>query len=116
MAFPLLASALGVAILDSMKRILFVSITLFSSILFLSACLPKGTTPPAASPSASVEKSGTTTLQGTLQVQGKTAILRTATGTVALESYDVSFTPFDGKSVTVTGKYSGDTLFVSQIQ
>jgi hypothetical protein len=95
----------------------FVFLTILTcATLVLSACTKNATPSTVASPAPSAEKSGVTILQGTLQVQGKTAILKSGAKTVALESYDVSFAPYDGKAVTVTGKYSGDTLFVSEIK
>lgn len=97
--------------------------TLFLSLLggafFLSGCLPtaqpSSTQDTAPTTDSATEKSGTTTVRGTLQIQGKTALLKTATGNVAVESYDVELAPYNGKAVTVTGKYSGDTLFASSI-
>lgn len=65
---------------------------------------------------AAAEKSGFTTLSGTIVLGGATPLLKTATGTTALESYDIDLQPFNGQKVSVTGKYSGDTLFVSDIQ
>lgn len=87
------------------------------SATLLSACLAQsGNTPtPSTAPNTSVEKSGTTTLKGTVQVQGKTAVLISPTGNIPLESYELNFADYAGKSVTVEGKYSGDTLFVNTI-
>lgn len=87
------------------------------SAIFLSACLAQsGNAPtPSTAPNTSVEKSGTTTVKGTLKVQGKTAVLISPTGNIPLESYELNFAQYDGKTVTVEGKYSGDTLFANSI-
>lgn len=87
------------------------------SATLLSACLAQSenTPTPSTAPNTSVEKSGTTTLKGTVQVQGKTAVLISPTGNIPLESYELNFADYAGKSVTVEGKYSGDTLFVNTI-
>lgn len=82
----------------------------------LSGCLPQSSiTTPSSNSSAETEKSGTTTLTGKLQATGKTAVLTSGTTTTALESYSVDFTAFNGQTVTVEGKYSGDTLFVTSV-
>lgn len=107
-----------------MKNIRTVSLfacTLIIGSFVLAGCLPTakptGTTEPetGANPAATTEKSGTTTMRGTVQVQGKTAFLKTASATVELSSYDLDLAPYNGKTVSVTGKFSGDTLFVSEI-
>jgi ABC-type Fe3+-hydroxamate transport system substrate-binding protein len=91
-------------------------VVLISSVL-LSACLSQSSNVPApsAAPNTSLDKSGTTTLRGTLQVQGKAAVLISPTGNIPLESYELTFADYAGKTVTVEGKYSGDTLFVNSI-
>ncbi len=86
---------------------------------FLAGCLPTSSTTsePQAStnPATTTEKSGVTTMRGTLQVTGKTAVLKTATSNVEVSSYDLDLSTYNGKTVSVTGKFSGDTLFASSI-
>lgn len=61
------------------------------------------------------EKSGFTTLTGTLVMSGATGQIQTSTGPVAVESLAVDLNEYNGQTITVTGKYSGDTLFVSEV-
>lgn len=82
-----------------------------------TACLPLGSTPENSTESADElsEKSGFATLTGTLSQQPNAYILQTSTGPVTLQSFDVDLSSYIGQEVTVTGKYSGDELFVSEI-
>lgn len=91
---------------------------LLVSSLILSGCAatPSSQTETQTSPSTESEKSGFTTQTGKLTVKTKsTALLQTTTGSVELESYEIDFTPYGGKTVSVTGKFSGDTLFASSV-
>lgn len=99
------------------SRFFLPTLIVLISATLLSACLAQsgGTATPSTAPNTSVEKSGTTTLKGTLQVQGKAATLMSPTGNIPLESYELNFAEYAGKTVTVEGKYSGDTLFVNTI-
>ena len=61
------------------------------------------------------EKSGFTTVSGSLIMNGATGQVQTASGPVAVESFAVDLKQYDGQTITVTGKYSGDTIFVSEV-
>lgn len=99
------------------SRFFLPTLIILVSAVLLSACLAQsGSTPtPSTAPNTGVEKSGVTTLHGTLQLQGKSAVLISPTGNIPLESYELNFADYSGKTVTVEGKYSGDTLFVNTI-
>ncbi len=99
------------------SRLFLFSVPLLSASFVLSGCLAQNsnTPQPSAAPNTTTEKSGVSSFTGTLQVQGKTATLMTASGAIPLESYELDFSEYAGKSVTVEGKYSGDTLFVNSI-
>lgn len=56
------------------------------------------------------ELSGTFTLS---DPAGGKGVLTTSTGEVSVESLVVDLSAYDGQTVTFTGKFSGDTLFVS---
>lgn len=56
------------------------------------------------------ELSGTFTLS---DPAGGKGVLKTSTGDVSVESLVVDLSAYDGQTVTFTGKFSGDTLFVS---
>lgn len=94
--------------------------TLFIVFFFsgiLSACIPSNT-PVQESTSTDqelTEKSGFTTLNGTISQQGNSFLLQTSSGPITLQSFELDLAEYVGQSVTVTGKYSGDELFVSEI-
>ena len=92
---------------------------LVASGLLLSACT--GSTP-SATPTAETgtpaieEKSGDTTKTGTLVKQGEKYYIKAASGEMEeVDSYSVDFSQYENQSVSVTGQYSGDTLFVGSI-
>jgi hypothetical protein len=76
--------------------------------------IPAATSTPV---SATTQKSGTTTLKGQFEVSGKIILLKSnSQGPITLDSYSVDLKQYNGQTVTVTGKYSGDTLYVSSVQ
>lgn len=44
-----------------------------------------------------------------------THMLKTSDGLVKLNSYTVKLDPYAGQTITVTGQYSGNTLFVDKV-
>ncbi len=63
------------------------------------------------------EKRGDTTKSGMLLKKGDTYFIQSPAGEMdEVESYAVELSDFVGKQVTVTGQYSGDTLFVGKIE
>jgi uncharacterized lipoprotein YajG len=59
---------------------------------------------------------GDTSITGQIVKSGERFSIIDSTGKqTEIESYKVSFDAFDGKTVEVTGQYSGDTLFVANI-
>lgn len=70
-----------------------------------------------AQPADMTEESPTVTLSGTLTAAGGKFTLATPDRkTVDLDSRQVDLSTYSGKQVTVSGQYSGTTLFVSTIQ
>ena len=70
----------------------------------------------AGAPAAD-QKSGTTTKTGTISQSGELFFL--AAGSAApepIESNLLDLSNYVGQTVTVSGQYSGDTLFVGEIQ
>jgi hypothetical protein len=62
-------------------------------------------------------KVGETSLSGTLIQQGdEFFISRSGEEPTSLDSYDIKLNRYIGKEVTVTGQYSGDTLFVKEVE
>lgn len=89
--------------------------------ILLSGCIPQSD--PETAPSqtgdtpAIEEKKGDTTKTGVLVKQGEKYYLKLASGAQEeIESYAVDFEQYLNAEVTVIGQYSGDTLFVGQIQ
>jgi len=70
-----------------------------------------------AKPASLESESPDVTLTGTLVKAGnKYAIDLPNRSSIEIDTRQVNFTDFVGKEVTVTGQYSGTTLFVSKIQ
>lgn len=103
-----------------MKRY-FLALLLGSTVL-LGACMntqktgaPESEAETGAVPAAE-DKSGDTMKTGTLVKQGEKYYIKAASGEMEeVDSYSVDFSGFENQSVTVVGQYSGDTLFVGQI-
>jgi hypothetical protein len=89
--------------------------------VFLTGCAtasPKSFPATTPTPTGSTtQKSGTTSLKGKIEVSGKLVLLKSNNqGPVTLDSYSVDLKQYNGQTITVTGKYSGDTLYVSSVQ
>lgn len=66
---------------------------------------------------AATEKSGTTTKTGKISQMGEKFFLQEAGDTPKeVESYAVDLSKYVGKTITVSGQYSGDTLFVGSVK
>ena len=73
--------------------------------------------PPTSSTSATTQKSGTTTKTGLVSSGGGVFYLEEAGQTPKeIDSYAINLADYLGQSVTVSGQYSGDTLFVGSIE
>jgi hypothetical protein len=57
-----------------------------------------------------------TTLSGVLVFESGVAVLQQGGEITELDSYNVDLQNYNGKTVTVTGQYSGETLFVDEIK
>jgi ABC-type Fe3+-hydroxamate transport system substrate-binding protein len=89
----------------------------------LTACTGSSTTPTtttsnsAAGAPAADQKSGDSTKTGTITAAGGKFFLQEAGDTPReIESYAVDLNDYVGQTVTVTGQYSGDTLFVGSVE
>lgn len=97
----------------------FLALLLGSTVL-LGACINTEKTVSTESEADAVpaaeDKSGDTMKTGTLVKQGEKYYIKAASGEMEeVDSYSVEFSEFVNQSVTVVGQYSGDTLFVGQI-
>ncbi len=62
-------------------------------------------------------KVGETSISGTLINQGDDFFIsRSGQEPIGLDSYDIKLNQYVGKEVTVVGQYSGDTLFVKEVE
>ena len=68
-------------------------------------------------PNAAEKKVGDTVMTGTISQVGEKNFITVAGQTPKeIESYLVQLSEYVGKTVTITGQYSGDTLFVGKIE
>ena len=89
--------------------------------IFLTGCLPKHkltNNPNQTTTTVTKQKKvGNTTLTGKITKAGdKYFITVSGKQPQDLDSYSVDLSQYVGKTVTVTGQYSGDTLFVGKIK
>lgn len=80
---------------------------LVSAVVILAGCTAK----PAAVDTQSPNKS----LTGTIQSAGGQYSITVNGLTTQLDSRTVNFSQYVGKTITVTGQYSGTTLFVDTV-
>lgn len=100
-----------------MKKFLLLSVLVVSS-LGLSAC--------SLLPSVSQDQSSVGELEQKNEIFEQTGVisqtpsgfsLTTGAGEIiSIESYSLDFSEYVGDTVTVSGEYSGDTFFVTQIE
>lgn len=87
--------------------------------LFLVGCSSSSTTTvPSPSPSGSVaatNKKGTTSKTGKLSKVGNGYLLQSGNQTVGVDSYNIDLNQYVGQQISVSGEYSGDTLFVTKV-
>ena len=100
-----------------MKKISFLSLLLVGG-LTLSACTQSSK--PATTPSKAQQaqqKQGETIMSGTVIEAGGNYYLQTPAGErQIMKSYNLELSTYAGKSVTATGQFSGDELFVTTIK
>ncbi len=116
------AHATADAVRTALKTVAVVAIISVTTVL-LSACQssPAGTTADdgtdATAESGLEAKQGTTTLEGTVSGSAGAYVLENPTAPpTPIESYDVDLSTHVGDRVTVSGQYSGNTLFVTEVE
>lgn len=104
-----------------MKRLTFLTfaLSIVSASVFLTACntanVPTGIVPQTAQQ----EESEFTELTGEIKIidpVAGTGVLLSGNEEVPLESLTLNLTEYADQTVTVRGKYSGTTLFVSEVR
>ena len=106
--------------MSKIPRYLLSAGVVLTSGLFLGGCLPKHELTNNPNQGTTViekkEKVGDTTLTGKItKVGDKYFITVGAKSPAEIDSYSVKLGDYVGQTVTVTGQYSGDTLFVGKI-
>lgn len=93
-------------------------ILLLTALPFLFLGCSVGSTPQTPDATPSVQKVGDTTKSGTIvQLSGKYYLQQQGGAQPQpIDSYNINLSSYVNKQVTVTGQYSGDTLFVGKIQ
>lgn len=91
---------------------------LVCSTIVLAGCTSQPATPQTnSSTPTETQKQGNTTKTGQVtQLAGKFYLQQPGQQPLQIDSYTVDLKNYIGKTVTITGEYSGDTLFVGQIQ
>src|SRR5689334_5328053 len=94
------------------------ALALFGSTILFVGCT--SSTKPAQSQDGAVsmttEKKGDTTLSGKLtNTGGKYFVERVGQAPQEVNSYGVDLSVYTNKNVTVTGQFSGDTLYVGKV-
>jgi hypothetical protein len=106
-----------------MKKALFILSSLFVSALLVSACTAFSSKPSQngsqteTSDSQQVEKSGDTTKSGKISKSGEKFYLQeTGKSPIEINSYSIDINQYVGQTITVTGQYSGDTLYIGKVE
>lgn len=100
------------------KLAISMSVLLASSFIFVGC----GTTTSSASPAplnqpGTTQKSGNTTKTGTItQIGEKFYISQQGKQPMEIDSNTVDLKQYLGKTVTITGQFSGDTLYVGKVE
>lgn len=99
-----------------MKKIVFFAIFVGVGI-FVSGCTNQKTRMPSVAPSdqASVKVGDTSKVGVISQIGEKFYFSENGQVPEEIDSYSIDLSDYLGKTVTITGQYSGDTLFVGSI-
>ncbi len=90
-----------------MTKKMLITLSLASSLIF-GACIAK--------PANITTENPNVTLSGVISQTGTQFVLKTDTKIISLDSRQVNLSQSVGKTVTVTGQYSGTTLFVDKVE
>lgn len=101
-----------------MNKLKFLSLIAFS--IVFTGCVQKnvgGITDDATVQPGLEEKNGEISLTGKVSKSGDLYLMTTASGEVQeLESYTIKLDNYVGKTASVVGEYSGNTLFITEIK
>lgn len=101
-----------------MKKTVVVFGSLAMMALMLGGCSSSSSGDSSSTTSTSTtQKSGTTTKTGKIVKLGKKYGIQEAGKQPAeIDTYSLDLSQYEGKTVTVSGQYSGDTLFVTKVE
>lgn len=97
----------------SKKTRFLVSVSLIFGALIFSGCTLSSTSSPSES---SQEQRPGVSLDGSLEMVAGKYFLKSGVKTTEISSKKVDLSAFVGKSVAVSGEYSGTTLFVDNVE
>ena len=98
------------------KKIISLFLILVFSSLFFSACSHGKSAFDSTTSDQLEQKNDSFSLTGVMSKNGDVFFLTDSTGAIHdIESYSVDFESYLGNEVTVSGEYSGNTFFVTQV-
>lgn len=101
---------------DMNKKSLTLLVVLVFSAGFFSACVKGNSTTDSMNSTGLEQKNQDISLSGTISKNGELYFITDSAGAIHdVETYSVDFELYVGKQVTVTGQYSGNTLYVTEI-
>ncbi|MBW7944432.1 hypothetical protein H3C70_03470 [Patescibacteria group bacterium] len=102
------------------KQQLFLGLAVVTTAgILLSGCISQSptTSTEEQNPAMTTQKQGDTTMSGQLiQLGEKYYLQRTGESQQEVDSYSVDLASYVGQTVTITGQFSGDTLFAGKIE
>lgn len=100
-----------------MKKLALVAVILVSGFVFAGCGQQQTGTMTQTQQQSTTEKVGDTTKTGVISFSdGKYFLAESGQTPKEIDSYAVDLSAYVGQKVTVTGQYSGDTLFVGSIE
>ena len=99
------------------KSLMLAALVIGSGLTFAGCGAEPVTTPQTTQTQGTTEKVGDTTKTGTISfTDGRYFLAEAGQTPKEIDSYAVDLSSYVGQKVTVTGQYSGDTLFVGSIE
>lgn len=101
------------------RTAIFFSAVALTATVVLSGCTSSSpaTSPEDQAPGMTTEKQGDTTLTGKLvKLNDKYYLQLSGKPQQEVDSYNIELADYEGKTVTITGQFSGDTLFAGKVE
>ena len=98
------------------KKIFTFSLVMITSFVLFSSCSHINNSFDSTTSDQLEQKNDSFSLTGVMSKNGDVFFLTDSTGAIHdIESYSVDFESYLGNEVTVSGEYSGNTFFVTQV-